>query len=350
MSRAGDQFRPRAMIHCQILDIAASRPDVSYTAIADEVSGATPSLVERVLDEYGDPGDDGQDDGSQSDTGAESGQSQAPADTAANGDVVNEAPESPSEQGPQATEATPESLGSEDDDRTDGLQGDGATDETDNTSDTMTSSSTQTNGSVDGQTTDLALSEKQGETLHAVYDRPEATQEELAEQLGVTRATISRRLNAIPGFEWSDRRAFVAAVFEGDGTAAADETPAADETEAVGAAAAGAVDETVDAEPDDATDTADGASDGDDEASDPASGAALRRLDERLTALEDGDTARADDASTDRDEASSDRDEAATATVSLTPELAHKVLSACMESERITDDEEVELVRSLVRD
>lgn len=48
---------PRAVIHKQILEVAKSEPDASMEKIADEIAGATPDLVERVLAEYGDPVD-----------------------------------------------------------------------------------------------------------------------------------------------------------------------------------------------------------------------------------------------------------------------------------------------------
>jgi len=53
MSQVADQ--PRAHIHCKILEAAEARPDASLEELAAEVSGATSSLVDRVLDEYGDP-------------------------------------------------------------------------------------------------------------------------------------------------------------------------------------------------------------------------------------------------------------------------------------------------------
>lgn len=46
------------MIHRRIMDEAADRPDASLDVLADVVPGASPELVERVLDEYGDPADE----------------------------------------------------------------------------------------------------------------------------------------------------------------------------------------------------------------------------------------------------------------------------------------------------
>lgn len=49
---------PRAIIHKRILDVAREHPNASIERIAGEVSGATPDLVDRVLDDYGDPAED----------------------------------------------------------------------------------------------------------------------------------------------------------------------------------------------------------------------------------------------------------------------------------------------------
>lgn len=49
---------PRAVIHKQILDVAESRPNATMDEIAGDVSGASVDLVERVLDDYGDPASD----------------------------------------------------------------------------------------------------------------------------------------------------------------------------------------------------------------------------------------------------------------------------------------------------
>jgi len=58
------------------------------------------------------------------------------------------------------------------------------------------------------------IPEKQLETLREIESRPNATQAELAERLGVTSATISQRVNGIDGFDWSERQTFVARLFD----------------------------------------------------------------------------------------------------------------------------------------
>lgn len=138
MATKGGGEAPRAVIHKRILDSAASAPDASLEALAGAVPGASPDLVERVLDEYGDP--------------------------AHAADVTT--PEEPTMSDPVATPTTEE------------------------------------------------LTEKQRETLEAIARAPDATQSELAEALDVSRATVNKRLNDIPGFDWPDRRAFVDAVLD----------------------------------------------------------------------------------------------------------------------------------------
>lgn len=121
--------------------------------IATEVSGATTDLVEQVLDMYGDPAMD-----------------QKP--SGGNGLSTDQQPD-------DATEGE-KAEGSFDDERA------------------------------------VELNDREYETLRLIHDHPEATQTELAEKLGVSGATISQRVNAIDGFDWTDRQTFAERVFEDD--------------------------------------------------------------------------------------------------------------------------------------
>jgi transcriptional regulator with XRE-family HTH domain len=83
-----------------------------------------------------------------------------------------------------------------------------------------TESSSSGTDSPNGKSTDdygvpntNEISAKQLEVLRAISHRPHATQAELANELDVSRATISQRVNAIDGFEWADRLEFVNTVF-----------------------------------------------------------------------------------------------------------------------------------------
>lgn len=59
MSKTKNQLTvPRSMRHKQILEAAADHPDASLETISSKIPTATPDLVERVLDEYGDPAKD----------------------------------------------------------------------------------------------------------------------------------------------------------------------------------------------------------------------------------------------------------------------------------------------------
>lgn len=62
------------------------------------------------------------------------------------------------------------------------------------------------------------LTEKQLEALHLIRAKPDATQRDLAERIDVTPSTINDRLNSIEGFEWECRQEFVESIF-GDGNA-----------------------------------------------------------------------------------------------------------------------------------
>lgn len=159
----GTSKAPRAMIHKQILEAAESYPTAPLEEIADEVSGASPDLVERVLDDYGDPIEENND----------GGQPQTDAEV---------------EKDPQLE------AGSE-------RENEGDTDD-----------SAGSFPSLD------ELTDKQRQTLWAIHNRPNATQQELAELSDVTPATINRRINAIDEFEWTDRQEFTSKMFENGNT------------------------------------------------------------------------------------------------------------------------------------
>ncbi|QLH77848.1 winged helix-turn-helix domain-containing protein [Halosimplex rubrum] len=294
--RGADQ--PRAMIHRRILDVAESNPDASMTAIAEEVSGASPDLVDRVLDEYGDPGRDPEPDDETS--------MNAPNASAPETDPETEQDESATEPNDPSAE----------------------------TDDSAAEPAVQT-------PTAAELSEKQRRTLRALYERPGASQGDLAEDLDVTRATVSRRLNAIPGFEWTDRRAFAESVF--------DEATDGESDEAAGGESDDADDEVAAGDP-----TTDGGQHDGRESVDPKAVAALEGaltdLAARLDAVESR-VGESDDADGSGDAGRSDDvDDAveADAAPALSPELAHKVVHACMESDRVTEDEELDVLRAFM--
>jgi hypothetical protein len=288
-------LKPKSVRHKQILDLAAADPEASYQDIAEEIPSATADLVENVLDEYGDPAD-------------------------------------------AATESDDEDPTSE-----------------------MEDMDTVSVPDLDD------LSDLERDTLRLIRDRPDATQQELADEMDVTAATISTRVNSIPGFDWTDREEFTDALFNDEDEPATDPPtePADEETDESASDDSGetpteSTAEAMEQEP--ATDAtterastsnADAKADGGDveptsseqpapmtettqaEPEDPAPTTdysnteieqQLRDLDARLDALE------------------SDPDDS----VLADPELAHKVVHACMESDQISSEEELQIIRSLV--
>jgi hypothetical protein len=185
--------RPRAVVHRRILDVAESRPDASASAIADRVSGATADLVEDVLAEYGDPARETPPVDESSEPAPESADD--PAESASASTI-----ESPSNDDTADGETTAQ-LGSTDPtavapDATDTAD---STDGTDRSNGQMTSDNPgQTGGSTSKQNGEhepgVTLSEKQRRALRHVHENPDASQADIAADLDVTRATVSRWL------------------------------------------------------------------------------------------------------------------------------------------------------------
>ncbi|WP_435065484.1 MarR family transcriptional regulator [Halobaculum sp. EA56] len=386
---------PRATIHKQILDQAESNPSMSIDDLAAEVAGASPELVESVLNEYGDPG---------SDTSAsDESKSSEPAEayTVASTELSTPTAESPAEKGPESTGDDPELAGnrsaatkdeqsdsdaaadpidggsssgnnndesgsgndthvgdpkatdagtgvkSEDVDHdhsersTDdsGDSGDESSEESASDPGSMTDDPASNSGDAPAHQSDAAvdltdpeadseaavpistseLTQEQYETLEAIYHNPSATQAELADLLDVSRATISVRANAVPGFEWADRETFTAELF--------------DETTGTSSEDSGHIDGR--------------------ECSDTTATSEQCELSEKqFTALSD----RIDDLSeqvSDLSETVSELEEDLGNNGGATDshvhrfddaELLHKALNAWMESEHISDEEEVELI------
>lgn len=244
----------RAVIHRRILDVAESQPDASVEELADAVSGATEVLVEQVLDEYGDPGTESDD------------ATAAASDAAPNGDTDSQTESSTGDTQPPADTGEEFMTGSE--------------------SATPEESTTKQNGETPSPTVDLT--DKQRRALRVLRENPEASQADVASELDVTRATISRWLNDIPGFEWDNRRAFLESL--GD-----------DELEL----------------------------DGDE-------------LAERVAALEE----RIADLETALEDEQPSGDDLQPA---LSADLAHRVVHACIDSERISEDEELALLEAMIQ-
>lgn len=150
------------------------------------------------------------------------------------------------------------------------------------------------------------LSDRQRELLELVAARPEATQGELADHFDVTRATVSRWASDIEGFEWSDRASLVARAVD---------TPSAAVSTDGGSKA-----ETAPAESESETPTVQ------DRAVEDF-GARIDSLETRLADIE----------------------AAGSAEGGVDAELAHKIAHACLQSEAISEDEELRILEWLLQ-
>ena len=184
------------------------------------------------------------------------------------------------------------------------------------------------------------LSEKQKEVLEMIAAQPDATQRELGDKLGVSGATVSNRANSIDGFDWSERREFVEQVLETDAEETLTENP--EETH----------EETSDETPDERFENANETSlevrnDGGTntmpaesrtEENDTDLAESIERLEEQISDLE----ARLED---DVGERASDGQQDSAFDDS---ELVHKIVHACMNSDRITEEEELLIIETIL--
>lgn len=138
------------------------------------------------------------------------------------------------------------------------------------------------------------LTEKQIKTLRAIYENPDATQTELADRFGVTPATLNTRVNSIEGFDWSNREAFVQQMFENDPT------------------------------------------DDHDSATDRQS---IEELSERIDRI-------GDQVETIENQLSQHQSQSQN--VIHQPDLTHKILHACLRSDEITKEEELEILKGAI--
>jgi len=270
---------PPSVRQRRILDLAEDHPSASVDELASMLSTGTADLVERVLDEYGDPAAD--------DDPAETGNETPDTDATADGEG-DPAPPPADDNGGTHDPGTA---------MTDG-QG---------TPKSGPASSSESESDADQAGDDYPsvadLPEKHREALAAVAARPTATQREIAERLGVTRATVSRWMSSIEGFDWRDRQSFVDAVF--------DDPPSPNVTTDGGPTT-------------ESTAAADGI-----DAPTPVE-TKLDRLEERIAALE---------ASDDPDDGASAFDD---------PELVHKVVHACLNADTVSEDEELRILEELL--
>lgn len=175
-----DTTAPRAVIHKRILDTASDHPQASVDELAEMIPGATGELIDRVLEEYSDPSVD---------TSTDTMSKQSSSDTA---DTTTSEDDTPAAGAKSAGTASTDSTT--------------ASTESDDTIDDTTA---ETSTAATAFPTLEELSEAQQSVIREIRERPHATQRELADELGVSRSTISQRVNAIEGLEWRNRHIFI---------------------------------------------------------------------------------------------------------------------------------------------
>ncbi len=185
----------------------------------------------------------------------------------------------------------------------------------------------ESSGSTDAPTPDPeALTSQQREALAMIYHRPEATQQEIADALDVSAPTISNRVNAIEDFAWEDRVAFVESFFENDPP-----TPARDDRSAPADGNRADVADRLDALEAQIAELADRVDELPRDRAGDGSPGAIEELRSEVASLQS------------RIEGTRDGRGPA-----VDPALVHDVVRACVTSERVDEDEELVVVKSLL--
>jgi hypothetical protein len=289
---------PQSIRHKQILDLAEENPSASFGEIANQVTSATTELVEQVIEEYGDP---------------------ASADESSSEDTESKSAVEPSDMKNETENMKDDAESETISDKPTGVIGSNEPKGTEETSTAVEQDTTDEDSGTLEMKQDRypsleELSEKQQALLEAVAKRPTATQKELSTKFDVTRATISRWADDIPEFEWHERDVFVDAVFDSDLTTDMNDQSTPDS----------------DAADTDQTPVAEGVDDADATVAEIETD--LRKLTERVAALEDADT----DAGQHHDPVFED------------PEIVHKIVHACLDSDAISESEELRILKRLL--
>jgi hypothetical protein len=196
------------------------------------------------------------------------------------------------------------------------------------------------------------LTPKQQETLLTIQENPDATQRELAEILDVSAPTVNNRVNAISNFEWEQRLPLAVAILESNDLDESEEIisdsksirhtqrqedseqddmhTTTDRHEEVGVDHHETTDRTVDGDT-----NKDGSHSG--KFIDPPGhkGEQLEKMIQRIELLDA------------RIEAMNENDDGENICVE-DPVLIHKVIHACMTSEKISKDEEIDIIKNLI--
>ena len=190
----------------RVLEMAEKKPNASLSEISEEIPSATADYVDRILDRFGDPAASAE----------ESPDDSQPEDTGSKPDKQNESKSENSNKEKMSKETPPTSPPT--------ISGtdSNSTDEPDLTEPTRKSEEPSVADDLRGSQKESDeeppdpddLTQKERETLRAIHYEPTAAQKEIANMLGVSRATVSNRVNAISGFSWQNRGSFVEEIFD----------------------------------------------------------------------------------------------------------------------------------------
>ena len=190
----------------RVLEIAEKKPNASLSEISEEIPSATVDYVDRILDRFGDPAasaEENSDDSQPEDTGAKTNKHNKSQSKNPNKEKMSkeDPPTSPPPIPGTGSDSTDES------DQTDVARESEEPSIADNLRGSQKESDEETPDPDD-------LTQKERETLRAIHYEPTAAQKEIATMLGVSRATVSNRVNAISGFNWQNRESFVEEMFD----------------------------------------------------------------------------------------------------------------------------------------
>ena len=225
---------PRAVVHKKILDSAEANPNGSITELAETVIGASPDLVERVLDEYGDPATEQErSDEIAHETNADSAESatEPMGDDAtivttkvAQTEVPDTEPTSPDTTDADTEAAQTEVPATEltdDDATTEVAQMEVSDTEPTDKDTTDANAEVARNEEPDKE----EITEDQRAILRRIQEHPTKTQREIASGFEVSTSTINKRLNSIPGFDWGRRTELAAAMLDNNHSSQDEQIP-----------------------------------------------------------------------------------------------------------------------------
>ena len=349
--RTKSQERPRGIVHKRIFNALDHNENATAEEIAASVSGATPELVRRVRGEFYEELDRsntneideltalnpfaGTEDGeSRDETIPETDTQSEPASESVEVHSNQTDDESKTQNSEPVSAKRTEDIQPTTDTETVRMTIDDTSESTGDSEQTATEPEVEDREKRDDRSVpptpdDHGLSEKQLQTLQAIYEHPDASQRELANIMDIDHSTVAYRVSTIDDFDWESRQTFVQSFFENGS-----HESGSDEESTIG--------EGIDASPDEID-------------------FEFREVEGELDRSMDIDS-RIDELNeqlakfnrqvalfNDQFEQAQDPPETVQKAVgnSLCPEVAHRIVQACLDHEEICEEEEQDIIESL---